>query len=261
MDYKDYQASKSDFWFRAKKDLLSVLMHKVLDLHDSCHGERVEPSRIVLRKSFDKLRMTNKGRLKILNVGSGTGDDLEVLHRFGDITVTDVDPIVLSLVPKELCVETTVADICSLPYADASFDVVVSLDVFEHIQDDVKALSEVYRVLKPGGVLVFGVPAFQFLWSARDVALEHKRRYSRPMLTMLFHQFSSMYINHWNAALFPLVAIQRLVMRNAKPHVESVRLPKTLNTILYQIMKFDTFCVAHHIPLPFGISLVGWCKK
>lgn len=236
MDYKDYQAAKTDFWFRAKKDLLSKLMAEV---------------------TMGNVPL----RLKILNVGAGTGDDLEVLHRFGDISVTDVDPTVLSLVPKELCVETTVADICSLPYADASFDIVVSLDVFEHIQDDVKAVSEVYRVLKSGGVLVFGVPAFQFLWSARDVALEHKRRYSRPMLTKLFQQFSSVYINHWNAALFPLVALQRFAMRNAKPGVESVRLPKALNAMLYQVMKFDTFCVAHHIPLPFGISLVGWCRK
>lgn len=227
---------RSDFWFRAKKDLLLVLMGRILT------GSRKE-------------------RIKILNAGAGTGDEVEVLARFGSVFVTDINPAVLALVPRELCVDIQVADIGKLPYQDAEFDVVVALDVFEHISDEERAVAEVRRVLKPGGHLVFTVPAFQWLWSARDVALQHKRRYNKKMLKKLFSAFHSNYLAYWNFVLFFPISIQRLFGRNSKPHVESIQLPKFVNTFFYRLMGVDTFCVEHQIPLPVGISLVGWCRK
>ncbi|GLU42487.1 SAM-dependent methyltransferase [Muricauda sp. NBRC 101325] len=50
------------------------------------------------------------------------------------------------------------ADICNLPFADNSFDVILCNHVLEHIPDDTKAMQELYRVLKPGGWGIFQIP-------------------------------------------------------------------------------------------------------
>ncbi|WP_090227651.1 class I SAM-dependent methyltransferase [Lutibacter maritimus] len=50
------------------------------------------------------------------------------------------------------------ADICDLPFEENSFDVVFCNHVLEHIEDDKKAMSELYRVLKPGGLGIFQIP-------------------------------------------------------------------------------------------------------
>lgn len=50
------------------------------------------------------------------------------------------------------------ADICDLPFDDNSFDVVFCNHVLEHITDDTKAIQELYRVLKPGGMGIFQIP-------------------------------------------------------------------------------------------------------
>ncbi|WP_410878412.1 class I SAM-dependent methyltransferase [Myroides sp. DW712] len=50
------------------------------------------------------------------------------------------------------------ADICNLPFADHSFDIILCNHVLEHIPDDTKAMQELYRILKPGGMGIFQVP-------------------------------------------------------------------------------------------------------
>jgi len=52
----------------------------------------------------------------------------------------------------------TIGDIVDLPFANASFDVVICIHVLEHIQDDAKAISELYRILRPGGWALISVP-------------------------------------------------------------------------------------------------------
>jgi SAM-dependent methyltransferase len=66
--------------------------------------------------------------------------------------------------------------------ADAAADVVCLLDVIEHLDDPVAALREANRAVKPGGLVIVNVPAHQWLWSASDEVLGHRRRYTRSML-------------------------------------------------------------------------------
>ena len=54
------------------------------------------------------------------------------------------------------------------------------MDILEHLDDDAKGISEFYRVLSKGGMLILTVPAFKFLWGIQDEVTAHKRRYSRP---------------------------------------------------------------------------------
>ena len=67
--------------------------------------------------------------------------------------------------------------ICTLPFADRSFELVLATDVLEHVDDDYAAAREIMRVLVPGGTALVTVPAFQMLWGLQDRLAFHKRRY------------------------------------------------------------------------------------
>lgn len=236
MDYKDLQAgqTKENFWFRAKTDLINVLMKK------ACK---------------------NRNRLRILNIGAGTGDDLEVLNKFGKNYVIDIDKDALSVIDDKSCEERKIADACNLPYDDNFFDVAVSFDVFEHIKNDQKAISEVYRVLKENGVLIFTVPAFQFLFSSHDKALHHQRRYSKENIKTLLFQFNNIKIFFWNSLLFVSMATMRLLKRKSKPRVDLMDLPPWLNTLFFNLLKIDNFLIKRGISMPIGLSIVGFGYK
>src|ERR1700691_4275945 len=62
--------------------------------------------------------------------------------------------------------------------ADASYDYIYSLNVFEHIKDDHAAAREAHRILRPGGTLFIYVPAFAILFGSMDRKVEHFRRYT-----------------------------------------------------------------------------------
>src|SRR5207244_4418501 len=79
-----------------------------------------------------------------------------------------------------------VGDLGALPLAPAAFDVVLALDVLEHLDDDATALAEAARLLKPGATLVVTVPALPSLWGAQDVVSHHRRRYTKRTLRALF---------------------------------------------------------------------------
>lgn len=236
MDYKDLEAGNTAdyFWFKCKTDLIHSFMQK-------------------------KCRST--GDLKILNIGAGTGDDLKVLKKFGKNYVTDIDNNALSTIDKNLCEDIRQVDACSLPYNDNFFDVVISCDVFEHINDHLKAISEAHRVLKPNGILIFTVPAFQSLYSSHDKALDHFRRYSKKTIKTALAPFSSRKLFFWNTMLFLPIALNRLIRKNAKPKVDNMKIKPWVNLILYRILKVDNFLIKRNLSMPVGLSIVGYCYK
>lgn len=238
MDYKDYQAGQTadNFWFRAKYGLIRLLMEK------NANNKSGAP-------------------LKILSIGTGTGDDLKILKSFGNNYVTDILPEALAIVPEEDCFEKKIADACALPYEEGFFDIVVSFDVFEHIEDDKKAVSEVYRVLKKGGALVYSVPAGPGLFSSHDVALEHYRRYNKKMTKDLFTSFDEVKTYSWNTLLYPLIAFSRIKNKNRPPSVDHPKFPAFIDTLFYYLLRFDNFLIKRGMSLPLGISIAGWCKK
>jgi len=74
------------------------------------------------------------------------------------------------------------ADACALPIATASVDAVVTLNLLEHIPDDRSALSEIARILRPGGRMVAVVPSGPGTYDYYDRFLGHERRYARHEL-------------------------------------------------------------------------------
>ncbi len=78
--------------------------------------------------------------------------------------------------------KTTKASILSLPFEDASFDLVAVLDIIEHVDDDDRALAEVCRVASPGAVVLIATPLHPDRWNDFDALVGHCRRYEPAAL-------------------------------------------------------------------------------
>ncbi|OGR88219.1 MAG: hypothetical protein A3A86_04295 [Elusimicrobia bacterium RIFCSPLOWO2_01_FULL_60_11] len=236
MDYRDAQTgtTKDYFWFEAKDGLIEVLFGKV----------------------------KGQGPLKILNLGAGTGRDIEIVRRFGQVYVVDIDPRALDLIPDELVVEKKAVDARSLPYPDGFFDRVAAFDVLEHIEKDEEAIREIRRVLKKGGSFIFTVPAFPFLYSAHDKALDHFRRYDRRALEGQLSGFDLIETGYWVCSLFPLIAAFRLLKRNdPAPKVGLLPLPRAVDRLFFYLLKAENRLIEKGVHLPFGVTLYGICRK
>src|SRR5437764_4841034 len=125
------------------------------------------------------------GKLKprILDVGCGTGANLQMLARHGTAEGVDVSSEALDFCRARGLSKVKQGAAESLPYEDASFDLVTGLDVVEHLDDDIAGLAEMRRVLRPGGRALLFVPAFMFLWGVQDDISHHRRRYTIPGLS------------------------------------------------------------------------------
>ncbi len=120
---------------------------------------------------------------RVLDAGAGQGTMSVRLARHGfEVTSTDVSQAAVDLLRERLAGEVHQADLTALPFGDESFDGVVLGEVLEHVREDRKALGEVARVLKPGGVLALSVPANPKLFGPSDEWAGHVRRYTRPAL-------------------------------------------------------------------------------
>jgi SAM-dependent methyltransferase len=119
----------------------------------------------------------------VLNAGAGQGSFSLRLARIGfEVTSIDDSPAAVDVLRDRLPGSIELADVTAMPFADESFDAAVLGEVLEHVPDDAGALSEVARVLRPGGVLAVSVPANPARFGPSDRWAGHLRRYSRPML-------------------------------------------------------------------------------
>ena len=200
------------------------------------------------------------GKPKILNVGAGSGYDLETLKKYGDVYVIDINKNVLRLIPKNLFFEKKLGDACKIPYKSNFFDIAVSFDVLEHISDDNTAVSEIRRVMKKNGYFVFSVPAFPSIFSSHDMVLGHKRRYTKKSLAKLLSEFRNLKLNYWNVLFFPPLAILRIIKKNSGK-ADYTKFPKWVHSFFYAGFAVENRLIKHGMPMPAGLSLVGYCKK
>jgi SAM-dependent methyltransferase len=119
----------------------------------------------------------------VLNAGAGQGSFSLRLARLGfEVTSVDESAAAVEVLRRRLRGRVELADVAALPFADESFDAAVLGEVLEHVPDDEGALSEVARVLRPGGILAVSVPGNPARFGPSDRWAGHLRRYSRRML-------------------------------------------------------------------------------
>jgi SAM-dependent methyltransferase len=142
-------------------------------------GPRHELREQLLLKFF----LSAKPGRNVLNAGAGQGSFSRLLEKSGfDVVSTDVSPAACDVLARRVRGSVVRADVTALPFADASFDAVVLGEVIEHVVDDVSALEETRRVLRPGGVAALSVPAHPSWFGRSDEWAGHVRRYTRDSL-------------------------------------------------------------------------------
>jgi SAM-dependent methyltransferase len=204
-------------------------------------------------------------RARILDVGCGTGATTAALRPFGSVSGVDTGLAGLRHARAHgLAVARGSAE--KLPVGDAKLDVAVALDVLEHLDDDRRALAEILRVLRPGGVLLATVPAYPFLWSSHDEALDHRRRYRRGELRerLLAAGFEITLCSHVMASILPPVMAVRLTerwwRRRAPATSGYLTLPRPMNDLLARLVSLGGYLVPF-LTLPFGLSIVAVARK
>jgi len=225
--------------------------------------------RVLLRELVDRhLRWREGSTLRLLDLGCGTGGNSATYTEFGSVVGVEPDASALRFAQTRLgtnqpggsLVYCRAVGTC-LPLAHESFDAVIASDVLEHIADDRAAVAEVVRVLRPGGVFVFSVPAHPWLWSTHDEALWHQRRYRRAELKKLIIEggLELRWLTYWNALLFPVVAAHRVFDRWRRTDIPAsdATLPSAVvNRVLFGILVAEA-AVLRLVRLPMGVSLVG----
>ena len=203
---------------------------------------------------------------RVLDIGTSTGTNLRLLRDLGYVNRVGLD---MSDDAIRWCAEkgfgkVEKGDACNLPFADGEFDLVMAPDIIEHVDDDVRAISEIRRVLAPGGTAIITVPAFQSLWGLQDTVSHHKRRYRRKQLLAAISsaglECSESY--YFNYLLFIPIWAARQVIRLLGLQLKSENQVNNafLNRFLTWLFRIDV-ATARHIHPPFGVSIMAVTKR
>jgi SAM-dependent methyltransferase len=227
------------WWFVARRKLVLFLIRGI--------GKSAEP-------------------IALLDIGCGTGAMLKDLQPFGNSVGIDYSDESLRFCRNRKISRLAQCNAENLGLKSGSFDLVISLDVFEHLDNDMAGIRECFRVCKEGGVLVMTVPAYDFLWSEHDEALGHKRRYSARELREKLNAagFRVEKLSYIITCLFFPIAVfrflQNLLKPSTRPQTRYIVLPAILNRLLIYILGMETRLI-RWMSLPAGVSLVCVARK
>ncbi len=224
----------------------------------------------LLKHLLDQCLPARERAARLLDVGCGTGANLLLLREYGDAWGIDLaeEALQLSRARGIAPERTLLASAKELAFRDNQFDLAMSFDVICNITDDVAAMADVARVLKPGGRFIILQPAYRWLWSMHDVATGHQYRYHardlRAKLTRAGLRVER--VSYVNTLLFPAEAAQRLVRRvlgldKHKPvHSDLKPMPPLVNALLAMLFRVEAR-IAARIDLPFGLSVFAVGRK
>src|SRR5512143_3753111 len=192
-----YQAEDHHWWYLGMEQITCSLLERALS------AEREARS------------------LKILDAGCGTGAVMKYLARYGEVTGFDFSAQALRFSQKRGHTRLAQASVQEIPFAHELFDLIVSFDVIceRGVHDD-QALSEFARILKPGGLVMLRLPAYDWLRGKHDVATHILHRYTRGEIGAKLRRsgFTPLCLSYANMFLFPIAAAKRLSERLISPH-------------------------------------------
>jgi SAM-dependent methyltransferase len=225
--------------------------HQVEDRHWWYRGRRTVLDGVIARLGLPR-------PARILDAGCGSGRNMVELARYGAVTGVELSDTSIALARERGIGEVVAGSVLEMPFADASFDLAVTLDVIEHLEDDLAALRELRRAL------LVTVPAYQWLWSGHDEINHHHRRYTRRSLQRVAEQagWTQVRTTYFNSLLLPMAIVLRVLDRvnRAKTTESSLDLwipPGPVNWLLERPLTLEAELIARGARIPAGLSLLA----
>ena len=223
------------WWYRGRRAALSILLEK--------HAKKAS---------------------RILDIGCGTGLNMKFAGPYGKVYGLDTADEAIELCRARNLARLVKGDAVALPFAASTFDLIMALDVVEHVDDDLGTLKGFRRVLSPGGQLVVCVPALPILFGEHDLKVHHKRRYMKGQLSGLiqsagFELIGCFYLNFFILpAIFAARAVLSLMPN--RPHAEMKIPPAPFNRFFTALSRVEA-TIAVDNRLPVGLTLIGLGRK
>ena len=200
----------------------------------------------------------------VLDVGCGTGGLLACLGRKrGDLYAVGVDRA--EPATRRTALKSGAAVVCAsasrLPFANACFDGAIAADVLCHAAvDPAQALSDFWRVLRPGGRLIVNMPAYRWLFSAHDRQVHNVRRCTAGGLTALLAEagFVAIRASYWNGLLLPVMVAQRKLLARHAVSSDVAPFPPWLDAMFHGITEIERRLPC---PLPAGGSVLAIAER
>jgi SAM-dependent methyltransferase len=230
--------------------------HQAEDRHWWYRGRRN-----VLERVIADLRLP--ARARILDAGCGSGRNMVEFARHGTVTGIELSATSVRLAREREAGEVVEGSVLEMPFDADAFDLAASLDVIEHLQDDLQALRELRRVVAPGGSLLVTVPAYQWLWSGHDEINHHHRRYTRRSLQRIGEQagWQQVRTTYFNSLLLPAAILLRVLDRFSRKTTESSLdlwvPPEPVNWLLERPLALEATMIGHGGRIPAGLSLLA----
>jgi SAM-dependent methyltransferase len=211
------------------------------------------------------------GPVSSLDVGCGYGGMLRELERYGPAHGVDNFPEAVERCKQRGLERVRMASAYSLPDPDEHFDLLAFFDCIEHLDDDLAALRESHRVLRPGGHVVVTVPAYNLLYANNDRLAHHKRRYTRRELRSKLEAtgFELRKATYVNTLLFPvilpLVLLKKLRERLSAGADDSTtnlthQVPGPVNEALFRVFSSERLAL-RRVSFPVGHSIFALAVK
>lgn len=227
----------SHWWYRARREILAAYLARYAGL---------------------------PANARILEIGCGTGHNLPMLARFGQVDAIEIDDAARAIASARLGRPVGDAPLPALPGVErGAYDLIAVLDVVEHIAEDVAALKAMGDCLKPGGKILITVPAHQWLWSAHDVVNHHQRRYSKATLSAAIAAAGLRHngLRYFNSLLFPLAAAARIAGRlTGKDDSDDSPPPAPVNALFETVFGLERHLVGR-VPMGPGVSIITLASR
>lgn len=206
--------------------------------------------------------MKPRVRARILDVGCGDGLFFEALGEFGEPEGLEPSADLLNPSgPYRSRIRVAPFDASFQP--GKTYDLILMLDVLEHLPDPQGALLHAASLLTAGGALLLTVPAFQALWTNHDVINHHVTRYRRRTLRPLLRgaELEIVEERYWYQWTCPVKLAQKVTEKllRLQPRLPSIP-PAGINAVLYRVSRLEQETFAKWM-IPFGSSLMVYSRR